>query len=353
MKKIKTKNLNLYSNKAGRLKAGNYRAKFKTFKLCAMILNFLLCTFSFSASSEHLESSPEPISLLEAYLVQSPRDVNTSNESIQKPLSPPKAHLAQGPNDVNTSNETKEHSQSAQSNLLISKDPDTQPERLLWQTRIGAPKDQTDNDDKDELMRIIEQIRSVEFRPQHKTTESPIVVEPPQNTEPNDNEALSVEEIPEKPLEQVAPADLPEPDSPKTTSEQKYQSEQPYTLVTSQTLQMLREMSRNPEQLRKPLQLAELLFHSGCLKEATVCYRQALSRETGNEAGENQNIAWILFQIGNCLRNDDPSAAVEMYTKLIAEYPNSPWTDLAKVRRELINWYRQDKPRELITKNRF
>jgi uncharacterized protein with HEPN domain len=37
-----------------------------------------------------------------------------------------------------------------------------------------------------------------------------------------------------------------------------------------------------------------------------------------------------------------------MYRQLIAEYPGSPWVDLAKAREKLIDWYLKDKPRTLI-----
>jgi outer membrane protein assembly factor BamD (BamD/ComL family) len=55
-----------------------------------------------------------------------------------------------------------------------------------------------------------------------------------------------------------------------------------------------------------------------------------------------------LFQIGNCLRNDDLPAAAKTYQQLLTEYPNSPWADLAKARRDLIAWYLKDNPVKLI-----
>ncbi len=58
--------------------------------------------------------------------------------------------------------------------------------------------------------------------------------------------------------------------------------------------------------------------------------------------------AWILFQIGNCLRKDDLPAAAKMYQQLLTEYPNSPWVDLAKAQSNLIAWYLKDEPVKLI-----
>ena len=52
------------------------------------------------------------------------------------------------------------------------------------------------------------------------------------------------------------------------------------------------------------------------------------------------------------LRDIDPPTAVEMYEQLIAEYPNSPWADLAKARTKLIDWYLKDKPDTLINERK-
>jgi TolA-binding protein len=131
---------------------------------------------------------------------------------------------------------------------------------------------------------------------------------------------------------------------------------------------------QHPERLNKPFELGELLFLSGHLKDAAICYQEALSRSSPDKADPNQkpqqdakvpdvglktsllsiqSRAWILFQIGNCLRNDDPPTAMKMYKQLIAEYPDSPWVDLAKARSTLIDWYQKDNPRGLIAEDQF
>jgi TolA-binding protein len=55
-----------------------------------------------------------------------------------------------------------------------------------------------------------------------------------------------------------------------------------------------------------------------------------------------------LFQIGNCLRDGDRPAAEKVYKQLIAEYPDSPWTDLARAEDKLLEWYQKENPHELI-----
>jgi tetratricopeptide (TPR) repeat protein len=131
-------------------------------------------------------------------------------------------------------------------------------------------------------------------------------------------------------------------------------------MLSEETLKILAKQLQNPEQIKNPFELAEVLFHSGRLKEAAICYQQVLLRTDPNQpagawAGQpdpNRQIDWILFQIGNCLRNDDPPKAMEVYSRLCNDHAGSMWADLAKARSMLLSWYRQDEPRKLIEQNR-
>ena len=67
----------------------------------------------------------------------------------------------------------------------------------------------------------------------------------------------------------------------------------------------------------------------------------------------DRNRAWILFQIGNCLKDDDLAKAQEMYRQLITECPGSPWAEPAKAREKLIDWYLKEKPRTLIAESQL
>ena len=113
-------------------------------------------------------------------------------------------------------------------------------------------------------------------------------------------------------------------------------------------MQILRSLVQHPEKLDNPLELGEILFLSGNLKEASIVYVEALNRKDPNDAGSSLDRAWILFQIGNCLRDDDMPAAAKMYQRLLTEYPNSPWADLAKARSILIDWYLKEEPVKLV-----
>ena len=136
-------------------------------------------------------------------------------------------------------------------------------------------------------------------------------------------------------------------------------------MLSEETLKILAKQLQNPEQIKNPFELAEVLFHSGRLKEAAVCYQQVLLRADPNlppvlgrasawagQPDPNRQIDWILFQIGNCLRNDNPPKAMEFYSRLCNDHAGSMWADLAKARSMLLSWYRQDEPRKLIEQNR-
>jgi len=119
-------------------------------------------------------------------------------------------------------------------------------------------------------------------------------------------------------------------------------------LITGETLQMLRNLAQDPKKLDNPLELGEILFVSGNLKEAAMFYSEAMKRKDPNDVGLSRDRAWILFQIGNCLRNDDLPEAAKMYQRLLTEYPNSPWADMATAQSNLIAWFLKDEPVKLM-----
>jgi len=207
-------------------------------------------------------------------------------------------------------------------------DPNSHLQRQLWRAAISIAKVEQDNKSKNELKRMIEQIRSIEFKPREKPREPVVVVETSPTTEPN----------------KTAPdtAVLAEPEKKEA------KPELPYGPISDQTLQMLRSLSQHPEKVNNPFELAEILFLNGSLKEATVFYRESLNRKSPDDASSAPDRAWILFQIGNCLRNDDLSTALNIYRQLITEYPDCPWVDLAKIQCQLIAWLQKDEPRKLI-----
>jgi hypothetical protein len=118
--------------------------------------------------------------------------------------------------------------------------------------------------------------------------------------------------------------------------------------MSEQTLQAVQHLLKDPNHIPNALELAEILYRSGKPGPAGLCYKQALNSiaaDDPNRAGER---AWVLFQIGNCLKYDDPNTARESYAELIRTHLDSPWAEIAKSEHGLIDWYQQDQPRKLI-----
>lgn len=205
--------------------------------------------------------------------------------------------------------------------------------RQLWRAGMSVYEGKKDDKRKNELKRLIEQVRSIEFKPP-KQPEPVINIGPVETTvEPNQTTSDKVV-IEESSNKTIGPKPLYEP-------------------VTNRTLQMLGNVAQDPNQLENPFELGEVLYFSGHLKEAAVFYQEALNRTALNKPGLDRNRAWILFQIGNCLKDDDLTKAQKMYRQLIAEYPGSPWVEPAKAREKLIDWYLKEKPRTLIAESQL
>jgi len=220
----------------------------------------------------------------------------------------------------------------------------------LWQSRISVPQSEKDKKYRNELQRLIAQIRSIKVEPKNQEAEAV----PPTGAGPGSIEAIAIETIPiTEPNETLSTtAAWQQPTQEKQTQLQQ-DRHLPYKPLSSQTLQMLENISQQNDQLCKAFELAEILFLSGHLKQAGMFYQQALNRKDPNDIMSAEVRAWTLFQIGNCLLasdqvGDDLLTAKKMYRQLITEYPNSIWTDLAKARQNLIDWYLNDKPQTLI-----
>ena len=219
----------------------------------------------------------------------------------------------------------------SENDLLIAKGPVTLVERQLWQARTRAIEDKEDSESKDELQQMIRRISSIKLKPAVQPAVTEVVVEQPQETEPSQDQKDDSDE--------------------KVLHEQedgKVEIDSAEGYISEQTLQMLQGFLQQPGELNNTLELAEILFNSGCLKEAAICYRQALNQASAQVADPFQDKAWILLQLGNCLQKEDPQAALESYRAVITESPDSLWAPLAKAKSELTNWYLQDQPKTLV-----
>lgn len=222
---------------------------------------------------------------------------------------------------------------SPQGSLTILPDPNSNFRRQLWRAELSIAKGEKDERTKDELKRMIEQIRSIEFKPDKQASETILVPEVIQTAGPNET--------------------LPDTALPKERKTKEIGTKLPYEPISDQTLQILKDLSQHLDHLRNSFELGETLVLSGNLKEAAIFYQEALKRKGPDDVGSARDRAWILFQIGNCLRNDDPPTAIKTYGQVIIEYPNSPWKELAEARSKLLNWFLTDKPVELIAEHKL
>ena len=212
---------------------------------------------------------------------------------------------------------------------IIQTDPNVLETLELFGTQLSSSQSREEQESRNRLKRIIEQVRSVKFESEIEVFDVPV----------DHNEA---------------PVQKTNKTTPKISFQKKEETEKIIIAppekkqVTDMTMSMLKNILKYPDQLDDPLELGEMLFASGNTKNAVVFYQEALKRIDPNDVRLSQDGAWILFQIGNCLRYCEPATATETYRKLLVEYPNSPWTDLAKAQKELIDWSLKEKPRELI-----
>ncbi|MHC4640030.1 MAG: tetratricopeptide repeat protein [Planctomycetota bacterium] len=359
----KNKNVMPGSNIMHRASSRDHRLSTSIFHvLCFLFLSFCFLTSFVTARTQPEQLSPTDFLL--PYLNQTFQDVNTPIAQIQDAKFSPSDFLApylektlsytntpsvkikdakagsipqeklQAGDTVAAEPATEINQKLPQINSAVPAYISTQYGRQLWRARISAYQEQENNKNKSTLKRLIEQIRSIEFKPKKRIPEPVITIKPAETTvEPNENPSVV------KAIDEIE----------KMTTEPK----SPYEPVTSQTLQMLAGIAQDSNQLENPFELGEVLYTSGNLREAAVFYQEALNRIDAEKTVSYQSRPWILFQLGNCLRDHDLSATKKIYVQLITEYPESPWVDLAKARVKVIDWYLKDKPETLIAERQL
>jgi len=204
--------------------------------------------------------------------------------------------------------------------------PARQLELQLWKSNVSPPNQRNDNGKTDDLRQVIEQIRSMTFelqQPAQQPADTAADISPEPNTASNAEPAT-------QPVSASAPPEVPAKS------------------MSDRTLQTVRHLLKDPNHIATPLELAEILYQSGKPGPAGLCYKQALNSIATDDPNLADERAWILFQIGNCLKDDDPNIARESYAELVRTHPNSPWAEIAKSEYGLIDWYQQDQPRKLI-----
>jgi tetratricopeptide (TPR) repeat protein len=206
--------------------------------------------------------------------------------------------------------------------------------------RVTLPQTNQDAEMSEALKHLIRQVRSVKFE---EKTPRPTFTPPEESQSPTDT-GMS------RPAGMETQNPASSPAAPMTAVAAAPAAATTLPAGAQKTLSMLRQ---NPTQVRDPLEMAELLFLSGQAGEAAPFYARALQNISRDDPNYDADRAWILFQLGNCLRESDIAKAQEVYMKLVSEYPASPWTELAKAHGRLLTWYHKDRPEQLTTSPRL
>lgn len=201
-------------------------------------------------------------------------------------------------------------------------------QKSLWRTNITPAQEKKEQAQKEELKSLIEQINAMNLSVPGITLESPVITETRTSTEPEENISKPVIDI--------------------QKLKNNNDNNSPYKPVTEKTIQKLKKLAENPQKIGNPYEIGNTLYLSNCVGEAAAFYQEALKRNKPDDRSSSQDRAWLLFQTANSLQTVDMVEADNMYKKLITEFPDSPWAGIAKVKSNLITWYVNDQPDELL-----
>ncbi len=225
--------------------------------------------------------------------------------------------------NVGAVRQASSHARTAEGNVQ----PERQLVAELWSDRISAPDPNEDAQTRLALKRLIRQVRSVKFDAKSAA---------PAPTFPSESGAAVTAK-----MEPVA-------QSPETPAESG--SRAPHPPSGPKPLQVLLQ---DPNRVNDVFEMAELLYLSGRPREAAPFYQKALDRLGPDDPTTDADRAWVLFQLGNCLRESDMTKAQDAYARLVAKYPDSPWTEMAKAHARLLSWYQTTQPRQLIASEKL
>jgi tetratricopeptide (TPR) repeat protein len=228
------------------------------------------------------------------------------------------------------------HQNLVQNSLSISEEPKSDAANQLLEASISILSNDKNSKIKSELQNLIEKINSIQLKTENLEPQTGVTNE----TQAPEKNVIQTNTEKQEQLEQ------------SQTTQAETELKLPYTPIAEQTLQALDKLAQQPETADHPFELAEVLFLSNHFEKAAIFYAEALNRTSSLSSISAQKKAWILFQMGNCLRKKEPDKAKQAYTQLINEFPESSWTGPAKSQVELIDWYQKDKPEKIIAEQK-
>jgi len=134
------------------------------------------------------------------------------------------------------------------------------------------------------------------------------------------------------------------PPSGQPVPQARAEAGQPASVILSpEKLEQLKGLKA--AEVADPITLADALVCSGHHDLAFPLYEQLL----GDAKTAKLTQAWLLFQMANCKRQNDPTAAVSLYSRLLMEHPESPWAlGPGKVYKTLLEWRQAMNPEAIL-----
>ncbi|MBN1556136.1 MAG: hypothetical protein JXA11_15455 [Phycisphaerae bacterium] len=107
---------------------------------------------------------------------------------------------------------------------------------------------------------------------------------------------------------------------------------------------LLKELTQSlPKSVADPTQLGDALFRGGHRNQAMFVYQEAMKH-----ADEPEDQAWLLYQMGCCLKDDNSAEARRYFQQVRSTLPDSPWSELASVQLQLVDWIDRNQPMQFL-----
>lgn len=172
----------------------------------------------------------------------------------------------------------------------------------------------------------LEQIKSFGELPEEKTHDLNDLIQELNRLQ------IPVKTISAESLDQQVREDPPEAEIQVSVSQQELRKN---PVIESSEVDLIAGIE-NAQAVVDPLKLADVLYRRGYYQQALHYYQQVFEQLYEESLMDRQ---WVLFQMANCYRDSDPQKAIQLYTQLTDQYPNSRWAEIALSRIATIQWH--------------
>ncbi len=145
-------------------------------------------------------------------------------------------------------------------------------------------------------------------------------------------ESSPIEPVDKAASKTVAPTTKSATEKPKTQSTNKEETKSSEAVVSEKLPTDISE------------KYAATMAYSEYMREeyesAAQYYLIVLNKLDSKSRNYNTQRSWYLLQLGNCYKHFDSAKASERFSQLINEYPNSRWSNMARVELDLVRTLR-------------